>query len=309
MVACNVVVKFASCYTDRDGYYEMPKYFSWRPRYRLVFKNKIGFGIGLNLILIPASFSTLGKGSPHGIDEIIHKDSDRKLFARCVTNNAAWDYFQRCSEEDLNLPTPPSDVRFWIFYKKDLSSAVMLKHGTVLGKGLFAKFLGEFRSIIQVFLPDITLGVSNADDYATIYNLVVHELAHASHFMSVGVDYWDRYIEYILTSFVSSGGVVYGTGTETDSGWCESGEMWAYYREQKLYSDRYGGNPPSFGQEWWFFPQIFRYLDERGMTPSEIIKALDGEVASREALKAKLVSLYPGRKAIIDEVFARYTNE
>ena len=44
MVSCNVFVKFASCYTDRDGYYEMPKYFSWRPRYRLVFKNKIGFG-------------------------------------------------------------------------------------------------------------------------------------------------------------------------------------------------------------------------------------------------------------------------
>ena len=309
MVSCNVFVKFASCYTDRDGYYEMPQYFSWRPRYRLVFKNKIGFGIGLNLILIPASFSTLGKGSPHGIDEIIHKDSDRKLFARCVTNNAAWDYFQRCSEEDLNLPKPPSDVRFWIFYKKDLSSAAMLKHGTVLGKGLFAKFLGEFRSIIQVFLPDITLGVSNADDYAAIYNLVVHELAHASHFTRVGVDYWDRYIEYIISSFVRSGGVVYGTGTESDSGYCEIGEMWAYYLEQKLYSDRYGGNPPSFGQEWWFFPQIFRYLDERGMTPSEIIKALDGEVASREALKAKLVSLYPGRKAIIDEVFARYTNE
>ena len=166
-----------------------------------------------------------------------------------------------------------------------------------------------FQGRLQVFLPDITLGVSNADDYAAIYNLVVHELAHASHFTRVGVDYWDRYIEYIISSFVRSGGVVYGTGTESDSGYCEIGEMWAYYLEQKLYSDRYGGNPPSFGQEWWFFPQIFRYLDERGMTPSEIIKALDEDVASREALKAKLVSLYPGRKAIIDEVFARYTNE
>ena len=141
------------------------------------------------------------------------------------------------------------------------------------------------------------------------YNLVVHELAHASHFKQVGVDYWDRYLEYLLTSFVSSGGVVYGSGTETDSNYCEIAEMWAYYLEQKLYSERYGGNPPSFGQEWWFFPQIFRYLDERGMTPAEIIKALDESVVSRETLKAKLVSLYPGRKAIIDEVFARYTNE
>ena len=61
MVACNTFVKFDFAYTDRDGYYRMSKSFSSQMRYRLVFKNEIGFGIGLNLILVPASVSTLGK--------------------------------------------------------------------------------------------------------------------------------------------------------------------------------------------------------------------------------------------------------
>ncbi len=62
MVACNIFVKIATTYTDRDGYYKMGKSFSGNPRYRIVFKNEKGFNIGFNFIIIPASVSTLGKG-------------------------------------------------------------------------------------------------------------------------------------------------------------------------------------------------------------------------------------------------------
>ena len=68
MVCCNSFVKFATAYTDRDGYYQLPKKYSSTPRYRLVFKNSAGFSIGLNLILIPASVSTLGTGPAAGVD-------------------------------------------------------------------------------------------------------------------------------------------------------------------------------------------------------------------------------------------------
>ena len=68
MVACNIFVKIATTYTDRDGYYKMGKSFSGNPRYRIVFKNEKGFNIGFNFIIIPASVSTLGKGSPEGMD-------------------------------------------------------------------------------------------------------------------------------------------------------------------------------------------------------------------------------------------------
>jgi hypothetical protein len=64
MVSCNSFVKFDHAYTDRDGYYKMNKTFSSELRYRMIFKNQKGFSIGFNLVLLPASVSTLGKTGP-----------------------------------------------------------------------------------------------------------------------------------------------------------------------------------------------------------------------------------------------------
>ena len=82
-VSCNSFVKFDKCYTDRDGYYSMSKKYSSDLRYRLVFQNEKGFAIGLNLILVPASVSTLGKSGPAGVNVTVTKDSDDKLYRRC----------------------------------------------------------------------------------------------------------------------------------------------------------------------------------------------------------------------------------
>ncbi|MBO7623462.1 MAG: hypothetical protein J6S64_05450, partial [Bacteroidales bacterium] len=83
-VVCNSFVKFATDYTDRDGYYEMKKKYSSKVRYRLLFHNEKNFDIGFNKILIPASTSGLGKWSSEGRDFEITSSSDRKLFCRCV---------------------------------------------------------------------------------------------------------------------------------------------------------------------------------------------------------------------------------
>ena len=82
--------------------------------------------------------------------------------------------------------------------------------------------------------------------------------------------------------------------------------MWAYYLQSKLYAERYGGAMPAFGTSWWFFPQIFRYLDQRGFTRSELFAALEPDVYSRETLYNKLMELYPERSIIIQQVFSRY---
>ena len=95
-VSCNSFVRFAHCYTDRDGYYQMPKEFTSTLRYRLVFENEKGFSIGFNLILVPASVSTLGKAGPEGVSAEISSSSEQKLFRRCVINNAAYDCISRC---------------------------------------------------------------------------------------------------------------------------------------------------------------------------------------------------------------------
>ena len=305
-VSCNSFVKFDSAYTDRDGYYTMSKKYSSRLRYRLVFQNQKGFAIGVNLILVPASVSTLGQAGPEGVNITITSDSDEKLFKRCVVNNSAYDYYSRCDVNDLGITLPPSDLRLWIFNGMNVSSAVMLHHGAVISMSMIEAFLSSFSSLISFLLPDITLGTSESRDYRSIYSLTCHELAHASHFAKVGTGYWNEYIWYIVDSYIRTGGLTYGDGASESAGYCEIGESWAYYLQSRMFKDRYGGTFPTFGTSYWFKPQIFRFLGERGMTTEQMFAVLDKDVVDKAALKSALLAAYPLKRSIIEQVFSRY---
>ncbi|MBR5300424.1 MAG: hypothetical protein IKU36_09275 [Bacteroidales bacterium] len=305
-VSCNSFVKTAHAYTDRDGYYQMDKSFASDIRYRLVFKNEKSFSIGFNLVLVPASVSTLGKSSPEGVSMTVTKDSDEKLYRRCVVNNAAYDYISRCGAEDMGISAPPSDLRIWIFGGMESSSAVMFHHGALLSYDLIQACLGKYYPLVEMFLPDITIGTKGDETYDTIYSTTCHELAHASHFSKVGISYWNSYILYIMESFIDSGGMTYGDGSGRNAGYCEIGEMWAYYLESKMYKERYGGSFPTFGTNYWFYPQIFRFLDDRGLTRSKIFSVLDKDVTTREELEASLTLSFPENREIIQQVFSRY---
>lgn len=305
-VVCNSFVRFAVATTDIDGYYAMDKTFTTDIRYRLVFQNGKNYSLGFNLILVPASVSTLGKTTPEGVNVTVTNESDPKLFRRCVVNNAVYDYIGRCKEEDLGIAAPPSDLRIWIFPQLEASSAIMMHHGTVVENAMIASWLGVYTKVVSFFAPDITIGTNGVSSYKDLYTITSHELAHASHFAKVGKQWWNKYIAFIITSFLSSKGQTYGTGTENGAGYCEVGEMWAYYIQSKIHKDRYGGNMPSFGTSWWFYPQIFRYLDERGVPAADIYEALCPEVTDRRLLKNELESLYPGKVTVIEQVFSRY---
>ena len=84
------------------------------------------------------------------------------------------------------------------------------------------------------------------------------------------------------------------------------GEMWAYFIESLIYKERYGGGFPSFGTSYWFYPQIFRNLNQRGLTADQIFRVLDGNVNSKLKLKEALIQAYPSRRVIIEQVFNRY---
>lgn len=305
-VSCNSFVKFDSSWTDRDGYYTMSKKFSSKLRYRLVFQNQKGFAIGVNLILLPASVSTLGRSGPEGVNLTVTQDSEEKLFQRCAVNNAAYDYYSRCAVDDLNLNLPPSDLRIWIFRGLEVSSAIMLHHKTILSNSMIESFLGSFSSILSFLLPDITLGTAEKNDYRSIYSLTCHELAHASHFTKVGTSYWNEYIWYIIDSYIRTGGMTYGDGSLDKAGYCEIGESWAYYLESRMFKDRYGGTFPTFGTSFWFKPQIFRFLGERGLSVSQMFSVLDGNVVDKASLKSALLEAYPMKKSVIEQVFSRY---
>jgi len=305
-VVCNSFVRFSVSYTDIDGYYSMDKTYTSDIRYRIVFKNQRDFALGFNFILVPASVSTLGKTAPEGVNVTVTSEADPRLFRRCVVNNAVYDFIGRCTDEDLGIAPPPSDLRVWLFPDISASSAVMLHHGTVVENAKMAAWLGVYAPIVTFFSPDLTIGLKSVNSYKDIYTVTTHEVAHACHFKKVGKNWWNQYIAFILSSFLTSGGQTYGTGTENGAGYCEVGEMWAYYLQSKVHKDRYGGNMPSFGTAWWFYPQIFRYLDERGIPTGDIFEALAPEVTNLAALKSELIGLYPGKESVIEQVFSRY---
>ena len=305
-VSCNSFVKIAHAFTDEEGYYAVKTSFSSKVRYRLVFKNKKGFGIGFNLVLVPASSSTLGRHGPEGVAVTVDRNSDRNLFCRCVVNNAGYDYFNACSTNGQKMKAPPANLRIWIFQKLSTSSAVMLQQGAIVDNSAIGEYLGEYTPLLKVFLPDVTLGLKGAENYASVYSAALHEFAHASHFAQVGTAYWDPYIRFILKSFLTSGGITYGVGTEENHGYCEVGEMWAYYLQTRLYRERYRESNAVFGTSHWFSPQILLYMDDRGLDRFRIFQALTPDVKDREALEQKLLSLWPEERNTITQAFARY---
>lgn len=305
-VSCNTFVKFAHTYTDGQGYYSMEREFTSELRYRIVFQNEKGFGIGLNKILVPASSSTMGKAGPEGVSLTVDRNSDRRLFTRAAVNNAAYDYYESCNEHEHKILPPPANTRIWLFQSLDVCSTPMLQQGVLIDDTAIGDFLGDFAKPVKMFLPDITLGVKGIDEYSTLYAGTVHELSHASHFSQVGKQFWDKYIEYVVTSFIESGGRMYGVGSGTGAGYCEVGEMWGYYMQNRLYKERYGEDKTTFGTSYWFHPHVLLYLDERGLGRSGIFKALQPEVTSKNALQERLGSLYPEYGIIINQAFDRY---
>lgn len=304
-IDANVFVRFSTSYTDRDGYYKFPTRFSAKPWYRLVFKNKKGFSIGINTIIVPASVSTLGKQSPAGFDLTIDADSDRKLFLRACANNSAYEYYERCASGDLNIPAPPSDVSIWLFDFMDASSTVMFHHGTIIDKESLELKYQIAAWVVEIMGPDITVGTLGKASYNEIYSHVVHELAHASHYSIVGKEYWRKLIMYVIDCALKNQNA-YGDGSGENAGYCGVSEMWAYYLSSKLYKERYGGANPSFGSSMWFHPQIMTYLEDRGIYASKIAAAMTEDVTSIEALRDRLIELYPSKQSVITQIFARY---
>lgn len=302
-VECNVFIKFSSSYTDRDGYYKMSGKFSSRPRYRIVFRNTKDFTIGFNTILYRGSVSGLGKNDPAGVSLCVTKESERKLFRRCVVNNAAYEFITYCLAHAI--PAPPAGLCMWIFDDATSSSSIMLHHGVLLPSQTQNFFAALATWIIGFFAPDVTLGTKNAETFSDIYSITVKELASAALFTKMGKSYWNNLQTYIYMDKLF-GSQLYGDGRGENAGLCGVTQMYSFYLHNRCYQDRYGGSNPMLGCEYWFHPQILTYLESRGLSLHQIAQAFTPEVTDLVKLKEKLIGLYPTYKNAVNQTFERY---
>lgn len=306
LVCCNSFVKMAKGYTDAAGHYRLNRAFATEMRYRIVFKNERGFATGFNLVLLPASVSTLGTAGPEGVSVTIDQQSDRSLFCRSTINNACCDYFDSCAGDGEDaVAMPPDNLRIWCFQFLEVSGAVMMQHGCLIDGTMIGEWIGKYASLVKMFLPDLVIGLKSCSSCKHIYSLVLHECAHASHYVKVGNEFWDPLAEFMLKAFASSGSMSYGSAQDEGSGYVAVAEMWAYSVQTALMNARYADGM-AYGSVYWFHPQIFSWLDERGITRFKVFKALDAEVTDLETLRQRIIYYYPEYKSMINQAFTRY---
>ena len=307
-VSCNSFVKFSSCYTDADGNYKMTRRFASDVRYRLVFQNIKGFCQGVNLILVPASVSTFGTQPSTGFSVEIDEYSERKLFLRCVVNNAGYDYIEAAKKSFGGIPAPPSNFRIWTFEEFDCEMATMIHHGVLVDTfEMLEDMPSAYAMLIRLVQPDVLAGFQNCSTYAEVYAKALHVFAHGGHFTLTGKDWWWNYLKFAVSSFIASTLTsTYGSAGGNWSDWGEVAETYAFYCQSVLYRRHYGDTRSIFGSSEWFSPQCLMYLDDRGLGLEQLAPLFTEDVTDMETLRNKLLSYYPQFKNVINEAYARY---
>ena len=305
-VCCNSFVKIATAYTDEDGNYRMSKSFAGKVRYRLLFQNSKGFCQGVNLVLVPASTSALGQQPSEGYSITLDSSSDSKMFARCVVNNAGYDYLEACSSD--GLPAFPKELRVWNLQLLDVNFSPMLHQGVLLETYEDLKsMLGNYAPLVKILWPDVLLGLSGASGYAEIYARALHAFAHAGHFSLAGKEWWNDYVLFCLNALASSSfRSMYGSEDDEGSAYCDLAESYAFYCQNVLYRRHYPETSEFFGTGSWFSPQLFMHMEERGLVLDKIAPLMTSNVTDMEVMKNKLLSYYPEYKSVITEAFVRY---
>ena len=218
-------------------------------------------------------------------------------------NNAAYDYYAMCQKDGITAPA--SNIRFWIMNILKPSCTLMMHHGAILNESLVSNYLGVYGFILKIFSPDIVIGSKGQNwNYSELYLETMHEMAHATHYTRVGNEYWNAFVKYVLFSYVSTGSS-YGTGNAEGAGYCEVGEMWAYYMENVVYKDRYD-RALNAGSSYWFHPAILEKVEDAGVSRSQICLSLGQDVIDSPSFKSSLQTICPSKKSQIASAFAAY---
>lgn len=318
-IRCHRIIKWATAYTNENGQYTMGKSFRYKPHYAIVFDNIKDFDIWGNWGPIARANYNLGwqKNTGYSVDIV----NGHYAWDWAVVNNAAYEYYQMC--ELTGIPKPPSKLKIWVWKDFCDSSAPMLRRITNAigfnGHSSIANFFinmiygltaTRLNTILRVILPDLTIGTldssGNRKGYNSIYQIVNHELAHASHFSVVGSPYWAKYVSYIMT---------YGAYGGNDSGnnaqLCAIGEMWGHFVGYTQAIEKFGKSSQGIRHlvtiDSWIYPQVFWDIYSSNiLSKKQIFDCLSDEVNTYNKLVAKLYTLYPEQAASIEQVLNKY---
>lgn len=310
-IRCHRFVKWSTTFTDENGHYIMDSRFRYSPHYAIVFDNIKGFDIWGNWGPLARANYNMGWHSNVGWDAQINENST--AWEWCVTNNAGYDYYKMC--EEIGISKPPQNLKIWVFKGWEKSSASMIRRLiNPLEYAWPAFFLGFeagasvalVTTLIKTVVPDITIGCAS-QQYDRIYELVNHELAHASHFSQAGEQYWSRYVNYIIRNFLS-GNSTYGDGSGEDAQLCAIGEMWGYSIGKINKDEKFDNLPnPDFGSERWFKPEVFYNLITNSiLTKKQVFDCLKSNIDTYDKLVEEMYSKYPDKADEIEATFIAF---
>jgi hypothetical protein len=184
-----------------------------------------------------------------------------------TTHHAVWDFHKLC--RDFTIASPPSKLKIILSSKKPSSHGntymmqSIMKDNTaafIAGEALLIGSLTAMNPLTGVaviavteFLrrrsPDIYYGYGGDPSFLTTdrYNeLVMHELAHASHYSVVGTVWWAK---FGLAEATNKGEGTYGGCCSEKAGRIALGEGWAYTIGH-LFTDKiYGLTSTSFPEQ------------------------------------------------------------
>lgn len=269
-VIMNTLVKVRSVYTDVNGNYSCSTRFYTNVAYTINYRNSYGFHIWYNLYCLFPATHYMGVHSPSGYYANLNNNTLTAWYLSTI-NNAAHIYYTTIVPH-YNLSLPFGDMRILAWGNSSLGNgSTPLLHHRLFAPAFvdslaYYFFPGNIPSAVYMHykvLPDMVIAWRT---YSTdeIYNIVFHELSHASHYMKLGNTFWTSLIIGTLRLSLEPG---YGNGLSFNAQYVGVAEMWAFwagYKAEKYYWETYfptaGVTPSITYSGGWFHPEVLDAL-------------------------------------------------
>lgn len=180
-----------------------------------------------------------------------------RYWGAATVNNSVHEFHDYAAQDGIAPPPLGLDIYAgrntrWGYALMSAQDGLSAAAGAAMGGVFF--FTGPFAPLIAVigwggtkaYLPDVHIGI-NLTTSDNLKSLAYHELAHTSHYASVGSLYWEQ---LVYAEIFANGHGDQNSNNAELIGVCES---WAEYLGGHLYVDRtYGGmNSLSFQGDTW----------------------------------------------------------